>query len=88
MRVFGVPLDDAQRLFLFGVGRGTLSAAVRLGLTGPTNAQRLLAELGAHVEGTLARCSALEIDEAAQTAPLVDAWQAAHDRLYSRIFQS
>jgi urease accessory protein UreF len=30
----------------------------------------------------------LAIEDAAQTAPLVDLWQASHDRLYSRLFQS
>ena len=88
LRALGVGVDAAQRLYLFGVCRGTLSAAVRLGLAGPTAAQRLLAGAAAHVDRTLARSSALTIDEAAQAAPLVDLWQAAHDRLYSRIFQS
>jgi urease accessory protein UreF len=30
----------------------------------------------------------LSMDDAAQTAPLIDLWQASHDRLYSRLFQS
>ena len=27
-------------------------------------------------------------DDLEQTAPLIDLWQSAHDRLYSRLFQS
>ena len=88
VRALEVPLDAAQRLYLFGISRGVLSAAIRLGLAGPTDAQRLLAESAAVVERTLARSSGIAIDDAAQTSPIMDLWQAGHDRLYSRIFQS
>jgi urease accessory protein len=83
-----IDLLTTQRLFLFGVCRGALSAAVRLGLVGTTGAQRLMSECAGDVEGTLVRCSSLGVDDAAQTAPLIDLWQSAHDRLYSRLFQS
>ena len=79
---------DATRLFLFGAARGTLSAAVRLGVTGTTDAQRILAERSGDLDRTITRCSDLAIDDAAQTSPLIDLWQASHDRLYSRLFQS
>src|SRR5438034_1216061 len=81
-------LPNAQRLFLFGVCRGVLSAAVRLGIVGTTDAQRLLAESAGDLDRTLLRSAALTMDEAAQTAPLIDLWQSSHDRLYSRLFQS
>ena len=84
----GVGRDDAARMFLFGVARGTLSAAVRLGITGTNDAQRMLSECSFTLDRTLARCSELQIDDAAQTSPLIDLWQAAHERLYSRLFQS
>ena len=80
--------DDAARLFLFGAARGTLSAAVRLGITGTNDAQRMLSERGEDLNRTIERCSDLSIDHAAQTSPLIDLWQASHDRLYSRLFQS
>ncbi len=68
--------------------RGTLSAAVRLGIVGTTDGQRLLAERACDLDRTLEASLALTIEEAAQTAPLADLWQASHDRLYSRLFQS
>ena len=85
-----LPFDasTAQRLFLFGVCRGVASAAVRLGLVGTTEAQRIIGEMAGEIERTVARCSALTMDDAAQTAPLIDLWQSSHDRLYSRLFQS
>ena len=88
MRVLEVELHTTQQLFLFGVCRGALSAAVRLGIVGTTDAQRLLKEAAPDLERVAARTAALTIDEAAQTAPLIDLWQSGHDRLYSRLFQS
>jgi urease accessory protein len=83
-----VPLNLAQRLFLFGTARGTLAAAVRLGIAGTYHAQRLQYECGPVLDAVLARCGTLEDEDAAQTAPVLDLMQASHDRLYSRLFQS
>jgi urease accessory protein len=88
LRALGVGRQTAARLFLFGVCRGTLSAAVRLGIAGTTDAQRLLDEQAPNLDCTLAASMTLTVDQAAQTAPLADLWQASHDRLYSRLFQS
>jgi urease accessory protein len=88
LRTLGADRQAATRLFLFGVCRGTLSAAVRLGIVGTTDAQRVLAERADDLDRAVARTGALTIDEAAQTSPLIDLWQASHDRLYSRLFQS
>ena len=87
-RQLGVPLDIAQRLFLNGVARGLLAAAVRLGIVGSYHAQRLQYECAPVLDDVLARCGGLTDRDAAQTAPLLDVLQAAHDRLYSRLFQS
>src|SRR6266550_866066 len=85
LRALDVDRAEAARMFLFGTARGTLSAAVRLGITGTTDAQRMLAERSADLDRTIERCRDLAIDEAAQTSPLIDLWQASHDRLYSRL---
>jgi urease accessory protein len=79
---------DAQRLYLFTSLRSGLSAAVRLGLTGPLESQRLQARLSPTLEAALARCGAIPVEDAAQTAPILDLVQGAQDRLYSRLFQS
>jgi len=78
----------AARLWLFGVCRGVCSAAVRLGIAGTTDAQRMIAESADDLERVFEQSAGLTIDDAAQTAPLIDLWQSAHDRLYSRLFQS
>jgi urease accessory protein len=84
----GLPLVTTQRVVLFGVARGVLSAAVRLGMVGSYEAQRLQYACGADVEAVIGRCGALGADDLAQTAPILDILHAAHDRLYSRLFQS
>lgn len=88
LRPLGVARLDTARMFLFGVARGTLSAAVRLGITGTNDAQRILSQRREDLDRTIRRCGDLAIDDAAQTSPLIDLWQASHDRLYSRLFVS
>jgi len=84
----GLPLSTAQRMVLFGTARGVLSAAVRLGIVGSYDAQRLQYACGSRVDVIADRCASLSLDDVAQTAPLIDLLQAGHDRLYSRLFQS
>jgi urease accessory protein len=84
----GVPLDQAQSLFLFLVLRGLTSAAVRLGIVGPYASQRLQFDCSRDVNIVHARCTMLRDTDIAQTAPLLDLLQASHDRLYSRLFVS
>jgi len=84
----GLPLETAERLFVFGTCRAVLSAAVRLGIVGTTAAQRLLANMAEDLDSIARACSNIAMDDATQTAPLIDLWQGAHDRLYSRLFQS
>jgi urease accessory protein len=87
-RVLGLEREDALRLFLFSNLRAQVSAAVRLGIVGPLEAQRLQADLAGELENVLRDCSRLRARAAAQTAPLHDLLQSTHDRLYSRLFQS
>jgi urease accessory protein len=88
LRVLTVPLEQAQELFLHLTLRGVSSAAVRLGLLGPHEAQRLSHELASVQDAVLSRCGPLPLSELSQPAPLIDLLGATHDRLYSRLFQS
>lgn len=87
-RHLGVPLSTAQRLTLFSAARSVLAAAVRLGLAGSYEAQRIQHTTGEWLEVVAAHCCALTCDDLAQTAPIIDILQSGHDRLYSRLFQS
>jgi urease accessory protein len=84
----GVSLETTQRVVLFTAARSVLSAAVRLGATGSYEAQRLQAECAAWSATVQARYAAAGPGDLAQTAPIIDILQGAHDRLYSRLFQS
>jgi urease accessory protein len=88
LRALAVPREEMQRLWLHLALRGLLSAAVRLGLTGPYEAQRLQASLAEQLEAIASACAALAEDDLAQPAPLLDLVSATHDRLYSRLFLS
>lgn len=88
LRHVGAPLWVVQRLVLYLAARGVLSAAVRLGIAGSYEAQRLQGECAPDLDRVLARCAQLDEHDLAQPAPLIDLFQAGHDRLYSRLFQS
>jgi urease accessory protein len=87
-RQLGIPRETTGRMFFFNHLRSLLAAAVRLNCVGPMEAQMLQQRLAPKAEEILSRCEWLQIDELAQTAPLLDLWQGAQDRLYSRLFQS
>jgi urease accessory protein len=84
----GVPALEARRLFLYQVARGVLSAAVRLGVVGPFEAQALLARAASGAEEVLVATAGRPPEEAASAAPLLDLAQGHQDRLYSRLFRS
>lgn len=87
-RLLALPSQSAARLFVFTQLRGWLSAAVRLNVVGPLEAQALQHELGVDAERTAQQFGSIAIDDCAQTAPLLDLWQGTQDRLYSRLFQT
>jgi urease accessory protein len=88
LRALGLSADEAVRLYLWIAARGVLSAAVRLGIVGTHQAQAQQAALGPVLEEVAQQCGNLDLDALAQTAPVADLLAGAHDRLYSRLFQS
>lgn len=87
-RNIGLTHKAAQKVMLYGTARGILSAAVRLGVVGSYQAQRMQTEVGQCLDATLKRCAGLSAESVCQTAPVLDLLQGTHDRLYSRLFQS
>jgi urease accessory protein len=83
-----VSLDDALALHLLLALRGVASAAVRLGIVGPHEAQQIQGQHAETLDAVLAGCRALTPDDAACVSPVFDALGATHDRLYARLFQS
>ncbi len=87
-QLIGLPVETTRTAMLFGAARGVLSAAVRLGIIGSYQAQRMHYEVGRSVPSLLERSEALAAEDVCQTVPILDLLQAGHDRLYSRLFQS
>lgn len=88
LRRLEISRETTGQMFFFNHLRGALAAAVRLNIIGPMEAQMLQQKLSPKAEAILGQCKSLPLDEIAQTAPLLDLWQGAQDRLYSRLFQS
>ena len=88
LRELGIPDETVGRLFFFHHLRGMLAAAVRLNIVGPMEAQAIQRQLAPEAEKVLQNSLKLTLDDIAQTSPLLDLWQGAQDRHYSRLFQS
>lgn len=88
MRLLEVSRASTWQLFFFSHLRGLAASAVRLNIIGPLEAQAMQHRLSLCAQEILTRCQTLRVEDIAQTAPLLDLWQGAQDRLYSRLFQS
>ena len=91
LRACGFGLGEAQSLLLHTALRDQLSAAVRLGLIGSLQAQRLHREHIVAGEALLVlRAERIAAGHAAaeRAAPMIDLGQASHPHLYSKRFQS
>jgi urease accessory protein len=84
----GIEERHVAGAFLFNHLRGVLAAGVRLNCVGPMEAQAIQLELAPLAERVAEVGSRVPPEEAAQTSPLLEIWQGAQDRLYSRLFQS
>ena len=87
-RALGLTHSHAIRLFVFMHLRSAIAAEVRLNIVGPMEGQAIQFQLSSQAEAVAQRGATLGLDHLAQTAPLLDLWQGAHDRLYSRLFQT
>lgn len=79
-----IAADDACAMHLHGTARNVLSAAVRLGVIGPLEAQRLHAETDL---SSFAR-RVVHVDDAANASPILELHAQLHERLDGRLFQS
>jgi len=85
---FPILCDHAAELFLFIQLRGWIASAVRLAIVGPLEAQGIQHRVSSYAQGVAKDCASLGLEDAAQTAPIIELLQANQDRLYSRLFQS
>jgi urease accessory protein len=88
LAALGLGRLETLTLHMYLALRGMASAAVRLGIVGPHEAQRLQQRHTATLEAVLSQCAFLLPEDAATTAPLIDVLGATHDQLDARLFQS
>jgi urease accessory protein len=88
LRRLDVSRHTTVRAFFFNHLRGLIAAAVRLNIVGPMEGQAIQFDLSRQAETLVEGSLGLTLDDLAQTAPLLEIWQGAQDRLYSRLFQS
>ncbi|KAI6382189.1 hypothetical protein MCOR25_000780 [Pyricularia grisea] len=86
----GLSAHQAAFVLVLGHVKALASAAVRAGVFGPYQAQRLLAgdEVRRLVDLAVQREWDTEVEDACQTVPVMDLWVGRHELLYSRIFNS
>eukprot|EP01018_Ginkgo_biloba_P037736 Gb_27363 [translate_table: standard] len=86
--LLGFDSFTTQQAYLFVTLRDILSAATRLNLTGPLEAASIQHRISKLAGEILKRHIDRPIEEAYQTAPLLDTIQGCHDYLFSRLFCS
>lgn len=87
-RALEIQRDTAVHLFFFNHLRSLTASAVRLNIVGPLEAQTLQHQFALTALDVIRACIDLDTEDVAQTAPLLELWQGAQDRLYSRLFQT
>lgn len=88
MVCLGIDRRETLGLYLYAAARGVAAAAVRLGVIGPYEAQRLQQRYAGLMDDVVEGCGPLRPHEATTVVPLFDVAGATQDRLYARLFQS
>ncbi|XP_010251851.1 PREDICTED: urease accessory protein F isoform X2 [Nelumbo nucifera] len=86
--LLGFDSETSQRAYMFITMRDTISAATRLNLVGPLGASVLQHQIAHIAEELLSKWMNRAVEEACQTAPLLDTVQGCHGYLFSRLFSS
>ncbi len=86
--LIGLSHRDALSGYCYMSLRDQITAAVRLGLLGPHEAQWVLGKALAQLDGAVDSVFDLEYHQASRPCFALEIAQAHHSRLYSRLFQS
>ena len=88
LATLNIELNMIKELYLYVILRDQISAAVRLGLTGPTKGAGILSQLLRRTEKYINKYSNLEYTDAFRAAPMLEIAQAKHHELYTKLFQN
>ncbi|KAK3501315.1 UreF-domain-containing protein [Neurospora crassa] len=86
----GLSLEQTAYVYLLSHVKALVSAAVRAGMFGPYQAQKMLAsrQVQDMIGALMKREWERGVEEAGQSVPVMDLWIGRHEVLYSRIFNS
>ncbi|GMI27034.1 hypothetical protein TeGR_g12690 [Tetraparma gracilis] len=89
--LLGLGDKDAARCYLYTVARDMVSAATRMNVVGPIQGQEVLADVEGFIEavaGLVVEGGELDMNEVFVGGGIGDGLASAHERLYSRLFNS
>ncbi|CAM8892687.1 unnamed protein product [Rhodiola kirilowii] len=86
--ILGIDNATSQRAYMFITMRDIISAATRLNLVGPLGAAVLQHQIAGVAEDLCRKWMNRCVEDACQTAPLLDIVQGCHGYLFSRLFSS
>jgi len=87
-RIAGLPEIDTVLAFLHGFVTGLLGAAIRLGVMGHLQAQRILLQLAPNIAATYHTATSMSLEQMWSCTPAIDLAQMRHQKLSSRLFTS
>ncbi|KAI7982741.1 Urease accessory protein F [Camellia lanceoleosa] len=86
--LLGIDCEISQKAYMFITMRDIISAATRLNLVGPLGAAVLQHQIALVAEDLSNKWMNRKVEDACQTAPLLDTVQGCHGYLFSRLFSS
>ncbi len=87
-KLVGLSHELAVKGYLYMSLRDQTYAALRLGMLGPHQAQKILSELLVEIDSAAGPALGLEYHQAFKVSAVLEIAQAHHPMLYSRLFQS
>ena len=88
LKMAGATEEQIKELCLFTQLRDQVSAAVRLGLIGPSAAQSIQSEVEQGIGAIVAASENKKSDDARRSTPVMDVAQMLHPMLYTKLFQN
>ncbi len=84
----GITLEKLRELYIYIILRDQISAAIRLGLTGPNKGAAILSSMLTKAAEYILIYQKLEYTDAFRANPMLEIAQAKHNKLYTKLFQN
>ena len=84
----GIALEPALNAYLHGAISNLVSAAIRLGVTGQSGGQRVIARLVERAPALAVKAMAADPDEIGTSAIALELFSVAHETQHTRLFRS